>query len=148
MRISVLSTNYIYTYEYHSVCHLVQIGTPPSRKRVCTAPRNPKGGTQSPAGGGGSPNSDDWRKSLALYSVVLSHDNITSSTIHNCNVIIDVNQKATDTLKVPFQFKVNDPTFVMYFNSVSYLYLFCIHSKYKCMYTIQYFRTYISSRPG
>ncbi len=50
---------HIYT-EYHSVCPLVGIGTAP--------PPQAKGGrAHSPAGEGwGSPNSDDWRKSLAL----------------------------------------------------------------------------------
>jgi hypothetical protein len=57
--------------EYHCVCPLVGIGPPPplSRKRVFPSPPEPKGGEAqcSPAGEGwGSPNSDDWRKSLAL----------------------------------------------------------------------------------
>ncbi len=78
-----ISTNYVYTgtkviytyyLEYHSVCPLVEIGTPPplSRKRVCHPPPEPKGGggTHAPAGEGmGGPNSDDWRKSLALCLV-------------------------------------------------------------------------------
>ncbi len=59
--------------EYHSVCPLV--GTVPlpshplSYQRVCTSPRNQRvgGEAHSPAvRGWGSPNSDDWRKSLAL----------------------------------------------------------------------------------
>ncbi len=45
-------------------------GSPnPSPASECAPPPQPKGkgGAQSPAGGGwGSPNSDDWRKSLAL----------------------------------------------------------------------------------
>ncbi len=58
--------------EYHNVCPLVGIGTPPplSRKLVCPTappPRNQGRGAHSPAGEGwGSPNSDDWRKNLAL----------------------------------------------------------------------------------
>jgi hypothetical protein len=45
---------------------------PLSRKRVCPPPLNQGWGAHLPAGGGGgghwgSPNSDDWRKSLALY---------------------------------------------------------------------------------
>ncbi len=50
------------------VCPLLRIGTPHplSRKRVC--PLGTEGGTYSSAGGGWwrGPNSDDWRKSLAL----------------------------------------------------------------------------------
>jgi hypothetical protein len=47
----------IYIYlEHHSVCPLVQIGDPRTKE-----------GIHSPAGeGGGDPNSDDKRKSLAL----------------------------------------------------------------------------------
>ncbi len=53
--------------EYHSVCSLVRTWTPLSRKRVCPSPREGRGGIHSPAGKGvGGPNSDDWRKSLAL----------------------------------------------------------------------------------
>ncbi len=56
--------------EYHSVCPLVGIGTlpPPSHASECAPPPQAKGGrAHSPAGEGwGSPNSDDWRKSLAL----------------------------------------------------------------------------------
>ncbi len=41
---------------------------PLSRKRVCTSPRNQRGGahTRKRVRGWGSPNSNDWRKSLAL----------------------------------------------------------------------------------
>jgi hypothetical protein len=40
---------------------------PLSRKRVCPYPRNQRVGGHSPAGEGRvGPNSDDWRKSLAL----------------------------------------------------------------------------------
>jgi hypothetical protein len=60
---------HIYT-EYHSVCPLVGIRTLPSPSLAseCAPPPQPKGGrAHSPAGKGwGSPNSDDWRKSLAL----------------------------------------------------------------------------------
>jgi hypothetical protein len=50
--------------ETHSVCPLVRIGTLPPPSRV---PPGTKGGTLSAAGEGeGGPNSDDWRKSLAL----------------------------------------------------------------------------------
>ncbi len=64
-------STYIYK-EYHSVCPLVGTGTPPpplSRKRVCPPPRT-KGDSPAGLGVGESPNSDDWRKSLALYSVI------------------------------------------------------------------------------
>jgi hypothetical protein len=55
----------------HGVCPLVLIGTPPpSPLPPASVSSWTKGGTHTPAGeGGGSPNSDDWRKSLALYSV-------------------------------------------------------------------------------
>ncbi len=54
--------------EYHSVCPLVEIGTLPPPLSPASVPPVPKdGGAHSPAGEGwGSPNSDDWRKSLAL----------------------------------------------------------------------------------
>jgi hypothetical protein len=63
--------------EYHSVCPLVGIGTPPPpplpRGSVPLPPPGTKGeGAHSPAGEGvGCPNADDWRKSFALclYSV-------------------------------------------------------------------------------
>jgi hypothetical protein len=57
----------IISIEHHSVCPLVWIGSahPLSRKRVCLT--EPKGGAPSAWGwGGGGPNSDDWRESLAL----------------------------------------------------------------------------------
>jgi hypothetical protein len=56
--------------EYHSVCPLVGIGTlpPPLSPASVPLPPEPKGGGGTlPAGEGlGSPNSDNWRKSLAL----------------------------------------------------------------------------------
>jgi hypothetical protein len=58
--------------EYHSVCPLVGIGTPPPRLLQASVPppRNQTGGKHSPAGGGGDPNSDDWKKVLkSAYSV-------------------------------------------------------------------------------
>ncbi len=60
----------IYT-EHHSVCPLVGIGTPPTPLLQAIVPPPPNqrvgGWAQSPAGGGwGSPDSDDWRKSLVL----------------------------------------------------------------------------------
>jgi hypothetical protein len=63
--------NKIHKYlEYHSACPLVQIETPHplSRKRVCPPPPGTKGRTHSPSGEGvgGDPNSDDWKKNLAL----------------------------------------------------------------------------------
>jgi hypothetical protein len=67
-----------YRLLYHSVCSFVGIGTPHplSRKRVCTPPPpQPKEGehTRLRVRGWGSPNSDDWRKSLALYLSVGIH---------------------------------------------------------------------------
>jgi hypothetical protein len=69
----------VHTYlEYHSVCPLVQIGTPPPSTHCQSVPQanlsfptEPKGGgggvyTPQWVRGRGSPNSDDWRRSLAL----------------------------------------------------------------------------------
>ncbi len=58
----------IYT-EYHSVCPLVRIGDSPKPfpESQCATLEPTGGEAHSPSGGGwGSPNSDDWRKSLAL----------------------------------------------------------------------------------
>jgi hypothetical protein len=62
----------VYVYclypEYHSVCPLVRIGTPPppSPASECVPPgTNGREHTRLRVRGGG-PNSDDWRKSLAL----------------------------------------------------------------------------------
>jgi hypothetical protein len=56
--------------EYHSICPFVRIRTPHplSRKRVPAHPRNQRGWgyTLACMVYGGGPNSDDWRKSLAL----------------------------------------------------------------------------------
>ncbi len=65
-------THYAHTYqEYHSVCPLVGIGTlpPPLSSASVPLPPEPKGGgghTCVRVRGWGSPNSNDWRKSLAL----------------------------------------------------------------------------------
>jgi hypothetical protein len=69
-------TKYIYTVPYrtHSTTVYVpssELGLPHllSRKRVCPSPRNQKvgeGHTRLQVRGWGSPNSDDWRKSLAF----------------------------------------------------------------------------------
>jgi hypothetical protein len=63
-----LSSKYIYK-EYHSVCSIVGIGTlpPPLSPASVPLPPEPKGGghTRLRVRGWGSPNSDDWRKSLA-----------------------------------------------------------------------------------
>jgi hypothetical protein len=64
----------VYVYkEYHSVCSLDGIGTPPPLLLQASVPPplppGPKGWAHSPAGGGGgwgSPSSEDWKKSLAL----------------------------------------------------------------------------------
>ncbi len=54
----------LYTQSATMSVPLSELGPhPPFRKRVC--PAEPKGGTHSPRGVGG-PNSDDWRKNLAL----------------------------------------------------------------------------------
>ncbi len=60
--------------EHHSVCPLVGIGTPPTPFPQASVPSPPPTPDQRVGGGGtrlrlrrwGSPNSDDWRKSLAL----------------------------------------------------------------------------------
>jgi hypothetical protein len=52
--------------EYHSVCPLVGIGTPPAHNPAASELLpGTKGGGDSPAGEGG-PNHNDRRKSLAL----------------------------------------------------------------------------------
>jgi hypothetical protein len=64
------STKYVHIYlEYHSVCPLVEIGTPHPLSHECAPPPPPtKGGghTRLRVREWRSPNSDDWRKSLAL----------------------------------------------------------------------------------
>ncbi len=56
--------------EYHSVCPSSELGLSQalSRQRVCPSPQNRVGGghTCLRVRGWGSPNSDDWRKGLAL----------------------------------------------------------------------------------
>ncbi len=56
--------------EYHSVCPIVRIGTPPPKipHLSVSFPRNQEGDAHSPAGegAGGGPNSDDWRKGIVL----------------------------------------------------------------------------------
>jgi hypothetical protein len=65
----VLIRTYI---EHHSVCPLVGIGTPPNPlpQASVPSPLGPTGGgwghTRLRVKGWGSPNSNDWRKSLAL----------------------------------------------------------------------------------
>ncbi len=65
------ATKYIYIKStMHSVCPSLELGLPQplSRQRVCPTPRTKGWGAHWPAakGVGGSPNADDWRKSLAL----------------------------------------------------------------------------------
>jgi hypothetical protein len=53
--------------KYHSVCPLVGIGTLTTPLSPASVPLHPgPGGTFAAVRGWGSPNSDDWRKSLAL----------------------------------------------------------------------------------
>ncbi len=65
-------TKYLYMYmEYHSVCPRVGIGIPQTPSECVPIPAEPKlrggGKAHSPEGEGvGSPNSNDWRKSVAL----------------------------------------------------------------------------------
>ncbi len=64
--------------EYHSVCLLVGIGTPPSplpSPSECAPRPEPKRGRTLACGwvGWGSPNSDDWSKSLALCLLCYPH---------------------------------------------------------------------------
>ncbi len=58
--------------EYHSVCTLSELGLsqPLSRQQVCPSPQN-RGGGGWEAHSPWSPNSDDWRKSLALCLLCL-----------------------------------------------------------------------------
>ncbi len=60
----------IYT-EYHGLCPLVGIGTLPTHLTPASVPLPPepkgRGHTRLQVRGWGSPNADDWRKSLALY---------------------------------------------------------------------------------
>ena len=55
--------------EHHSVCPLVGTGTPPTLLPQASVPSSQVGGghTRLWLRGWGSPNSDDWRKNLALY---------------------------------------------------------------------------------
>jgi hypothetical protein len=63
---------------YHSVCPFVGIGTLPNPLSPASVPLPPEPGgvglTRLRLRGWGSPNSDDWRKSLALlaYSVIVA----------------------------------------------------------------------------
>jgi hypothetical protein len=76
-----MSFELLLTMKYHSVCSLVLIGTPPPpplpQASVSPPLGTKRGKTHSSAGErvgrGGGPNSDDWRKGLALcvYSVDL-----------------------------------------------------------------------------
>ncbi len=66
-----VSWNKVHIYEeYHSVCPLVGIGTLPPPLSLASVPLPPEpepgGHTRLRIRGWGSPNSDDWRKSLAL----------------------------------------------------------------------------------
>ncbi len=68
-KLNIASGPKVHKYlEYHSVCPLVGIGTPHplSCKRVCPPPNQRGGHTHLQVRGWGSPDSDDWRKSLAL----------------------------------------------------------------------------------
>ncbi len=73
---------YIQYTEYHNVCPLLGIGTIPSSnpslamQRVCPSPQNRWGGehTRRRVRGWGSPNSDDWRKNLSLYTVTRPYE--------------------------------------------------------------------------
>jgi hypothetical protein len=73
----------VHTYiEYHSVCPLVGIGTlpPPLSPASVPLPPEPKGGGHNrlQVRGWGSPNSDDWRKSLALCLLCAFHNILTT----------------------------------------------------------------------
>ncbi len=74
--------------EFHSVCPLVGIGTPnPSHTSECVPPEPKGGGAHSPAGEGwGGPNSEDWRKSLALCLLCVKRTLVCL----NCHTFVDL----------------------------------------------------------
>jgi hypothetical protein len=67
--------------EYHSVCPLVGIGTLPTHLSPASVPLSQEAGahTRLRVRGWGSPNSDDWRKSLALCLLCAAHSQVLSS---------------------------------------------------------------------
>ncbi len=77
----------IYTYiEHHSVCPLVGIGTPPtplSQAMPSLPDQMDVEHTRPRLRGWGSPNSDDWRKSLALCLLCAVHLLVSNPTPHN-----------------------------------------------------------------
>ncbi len=71
--------------EYHSVCFLVGIGTPHpfSRKRVCKPHTLNQRGGHTRLRVRGRPNSDDWRKSLALCLLYAAYTVYFSSKLRS-----------------------------------------------------------------
>ncbi len=62
--------------EYHTVCPSseLEFSQALSRQQVCSSPQNRGGHTRLQVRGWKSPNSDDWRKSLALCLICVIHD--------------------------------------------------------------------------
>ncbi len=88
---------YIYK-EYHSVCPLVGIGTPPPPLPLTSVslPLESKGGgAHFPAcEGWGSPDSDDWRKSLALCLLCgYAYRSLSAKRIKQCRIFLRNNLK-------------------------------------------------------
>ncbi len=89
--------------EYHSVCPLVGIGTLPTPLSLASVPLPPQnrggGVAHSPAGRGwGSPNSDDWRKSLALCLLCGAHE--LSQQLGTQDILISWEPKKSDILTI------------------------------------------------
>jgi hypothetical protein len=74
--------------EYHSVCPFVRIGTPPtpSSPSKCVPSPESKGGrhTRLRVRGRGGPNSDDWRKGLALCLLWDVHVDLGHFDVQTC----------------------------------------------------------------
>ncbi len=71
--LSHVVTKYIYTQSTTVSVPSSELGPPHPSPPGSVSPPQPKGGTHSPAWRGwGSPNSDDWRKSLALCLICVS----------------------------------------------------------------------------
>jgi hypothetical protein len=96
---------YIYL-EYHSVCPLVRNGTPTLSSASECAPPEPKGG-------GGGPNSEDWRKGLALFlrcggpymTVYRCLSSSLSWRCFSCFLILSIAGHSIPCCSLPYTFK-------------------------------------------